>query len=102
MVRGRNAVRDGAGRTLNQWPLLVVLVFLAASMAVLATGHWRRGSFAVGCTVVLAGMLRALLPTRVAGLLAVRSRAFDTILTLAVGGAMLALTMVVPHSRPGS
>lgn len=90
-----------SGRTLNQWPLTAVLVCLAVALGITATGHWRRGAFAIGCSVVLAGLLRMLLPNRVAGLLVVRQRWFDVALLLIVGGAMLAITMVVPHSKPG-
>lgn len=98
MARAR-AMAGGA--TLNQWPLTVVLAALGVSLAITATGHWRRGAFAIGCSVVLAGLLRAFLPRRVAGLLVVRQRWFDTALLLLAGGAMMAITLVVPHSRPG-
>lgn len=86
----------------NQWALLLVLVAMAGSCAVMATGHWRRGAFAFGLSVLLAGLLRLVLPSRIAGLLAVRSRWFDTLLLLAAAGAMLALTLVVPPSPPPS
>lgn len=89
------------GHALEQWPLVLVLLSLAGSLAITATGHWRRGAFAVGCTVLLAGVLRGVLPDRRAGLLAVRGRWFDTALLLVAAGAMLAVTMVVPHTRPG-
>ncbi len=84
----------------KQWPLLLVLLCLVGSLGITATGHWRRGAFAIGCSVLLGGVLRAVLPSRVAGLLAVRSRWFDALLLLAVGGAMLVVTLVVPHSKP--
>lgn len=93
--------RDQQGRTLNQWPLLVVLAVLGVAMVVLAGGHWRRGSFTVGAAVLLAAVLRGALPTSTAGLLAVRSKALDVAITLGAAVALLALTMVVPHSRPG-
>lgn len=78
-----------------------MLAVWAFAMGTLATGHWRRGSFIVGAAVLLAGVLRATLSTRKAGLLAVRGRAFDAAVLLVVGVAMIALTLVVPHSRPG-
>lgn len=99
-VRQARSRATAAGFSLNQWPLALVLVVLVAGLGITTTGHWRRGSFVTACSVVLAGALRAVLPNRVAGLLAVRSRWFDTALLLVVGGTMLALTMVVPHSRP--
>lgn len=90
-----------SGRSLNQWPLALVLACLGMALGITATGHWRRGAFAIGCSVLLGGLLRAVLPSRVAGLLAVRSRWFDTALLLLVGGAMLVITLVVPHTKPG-
>ncbi|WP_420174641.1 DUF3017 domain-containing protein [Luteococcus sp. OSA5] len=96
----RSRARAAAG-SLNQWPLALVMVALLTSLGVTATGHWRRGAFAIGCSVLLAGALRAVLPARVAGLLAVRQRWFDATLLLLVGGAMLVLTLLVPHSKPG-
>ncbi|WP_203569142.1 DUF3017 domain-containing protein [Aestuariimicrobium ganziense] len=98
--RAARITAAAAERSLNQWPLLVVLAGLAASCVVLATGHWRRGAFAAGCAVLLAAVLRAVLPRRVAGLLAVRSRWFDTLVLLVCGAAMLVLTLVVPPSSP--
>ena len=86
----------------NQWPLLLVLIALTVSCLVTATGHWRRGAFAFALTVGLAGFLRMVLPSRIAGLMAVRSRWFDTVLLLLVAAAMLALTLIVPASRPPS
>ncbi|MGA4509010.1 DUF3017 domain-containing protein [Propionibacteriaceae bacterium G1746] len=90
------------GRLRNQWPLLLVLVAMGASCVVMATGHWRRGAFAFGSAVVLAGLLRMVLPSRRAGLLALRARWFDTVLLLVAGAALLALTLVVPPSPPPS
>lgn len=89
-----------SARGINQWPLVVVLGCLTVAYGIVATGHWRKGAFAVGCSVVLAGLLRAVLPTKTVGLLAVRARWFDTLLLVLCGGAMLVLTMVVPPSSP--
>lgn len=86
----------------NQWTLFLVLLAMAGSCGILATGHWRRGAFAFGLTVLLAGLFRLVLPGRKVGLLAVRSRWFDVLLLLAAAAALLALTLVVPHSPPPS
>lgn len=98
------AQHTGAGSLLvklrNQWTLFLVLLAMATSCTILATGHWRRGAFAFGLTVLLAGLFRLVLPTRRVGLLAVRSRWFDTTLLLAAAAALLALTLVVPPSPP--
>ncbi|WP_022910772.1 DUF3017 domain-containing protein [Aestuariimicrobium kwangyangense] len=89
-----------SARGVNQWPLLAVLGCLAVAFGVVATGHWRKGAFAVGCAVLFAGFLRAVLPAKTVGLLAVRARWFDTLLLVLSGGAMLVLTMLVPPSPP--
>lgn len=86
----------------NQWTLFLVLAAMTASCTIMATGHWRRGAFAFGMTVLLAGFFRMVLPTRRVGLLAVRSRWFDTVLLLGTAAALLALTLVVPPSPPPS
>lgn len=89
-------------RCRNQWPLLLVLVCLAGSCLIISTGHWRRGAFAFACTVALAGLLRLVLPSRVAGLLTVRSRWMDVLLLLAAATGLVLLTLVVPPSPPPS
>lgn len=87
-------------RSLNQWPLVLVLACMAVSIGVISTGHWRKGAFMAGAAVTLAGLLRAVLPVKVVGLLAVRARWADTLLLIGCGVAMMVLTLVVPHSRP--
>lgn len=92
--------QSAAEHTLNQWPLLVVLACLAVALGITATGHWLRGAFAIGCSVLLAGVFRIVLPTRVAGLLCVRSRWFDSALLVGMATIMLVLTFFVPRSHP--
>jgi len=96
--RAARLTAAAAERSVNQWPLLVVLAALAAGCVVMTTGHWRKGAFTAGCAVLLAAALRAVLPRRVAGLLAVRSRWFDALLLVLCGAAMVVLTLVVPPS----
>lgn len=90
------------GRARRQWPIVLVLLCLLVSCAVLATGHWRRGAFAFACTVALAGVLRTLLPSRMVGLLKVRSRWADALLLVTAAAALLVLVLVVPASTPPS
>lgn len=86
-------------KVLDEWPLLTVLVGVAAGMVIVFTGHWRAGSTLVGLSVGLGGALRLVLPRRVAKLLAVRSRVVDVIIMLGVGIAILVLAWVVPPQR---
>ncbi|MDI9628107.1 MAG: DUF3017 domain-containing protein [Acidobacteriota bacterium] len=81
---------------LNPWALLLVLVFFAVGVGLVATRHWRRGSVMIGGSLVLAGLLRWVLPERLAGLLVVRSKVFDVVLGLGVGTAVAVLGMIVP------
>lgn len=99
--RGGRVARRAGERSMNQWPLVVVLVALGAALVIIATGHWRKGAFAAGCAVLLGALLRLVLPEKVVGLLAVRSKWFDVVFMGVCGAAMLALTLIVPPSRPG-
>jgi hypothetical protein len=51
--------------------------------------HWARGTGAVATALLLAGLLRAGLPTSRVGMLAVRARWLDTLCYLAFGGLTL-------------
>ena len=73
-----------------------MLVIFAIGVGLVATRHWRRGSVMVGGSLVLAGLLRWVLPERLAGLLVVRSKIFDVALGLGVGTGVVVLGMVVP------
>ncbi len=91
--------RDTHSHGLNEWPLMLVLVGMLASMGLVASGNWRRGAFALGACVTLAALLRAVLPPRIAGLLVLRSRWFDMTLLLISGMAIMVLALVVPPSQ---
>jgi hypothetical protein len=77
----------------EQSAFLAVLVVLAAAFLYLIVdpGRWGRGSGGVSVAVLLAGLLRATLPTSRIGLLAVRARWVDTLSYLALGGLILAV-----------
>ena len=53
----------------------------------------------VGGALVLGALLRLVLTTRRAGLLRVRSKAFDVGVMLLAGGAILVLSVIVPAGR---
>jgi hypothetical protein len=64
-------------------------------------GVFRVGAMLVGAAVCAAALLRALLPGRFAGMLALRSRRVDVALYAALGGAALALAVLVPPPTGG-
>ena len=78
----------------------VAVVFLVAAVGLLAVtqGFWRRGLVVVAAALLLAAMLRLTLPTRQAGLLAVRNKAVDVVVLAGFGSAMLLLASIVPPS----
>lgn len=88
--------KNFAQQILGQWPLAVVLLGVLAGLVVVGTSHWRTGSTLVGLSVSGGGLLRLLLPRRMVGLLAVRNRAFDTIVLLGTGIGILVVAWLVP------
>lgn len=85
-----------ATRTLTQWPLLSALVVFGVGVVVSGLGHWRVGVLIAAAALALAGVLRWLLPSRLAGLLVVRARWFDVLALLGTAVAMGTLALVVP------
>jgi hypothetical protein len=81
---------------LRQLPLLAVLVTVGAGLLVVTLGHWRRGLVVIGLTMVLAALLRLLLPERRVGFLAVRSRPVDVVLMAGAGVALTVIALTIP------
>lgn len=83
--------------SLRQWPITLVLIIVAASMLLVATNHFRRGSVLLSAGVLLAMFLRLLLPKDGVGWLAVRSRVTDVLTLGALGVALTVLSFWVPE-----
>lgn len=81
-----------------------VLVLLVAAVGVVRLGlyHWREGSVLIGGALALAGFFRAVLPTRLAGLLAVRGRVVDVLSYLALAAFMLFVALTLTGGPFGS
>jgi hypothetical protein len=75
----------------DQTAFLTVLLVLATAFVYLIfePGHWGRGSGVVSVAMLLAGLFRVTLPTSRAGMLAARGRWLDSLVYLALGGAIL-------------
>lgn len=86
-------------RLVNEVPVIVVLAIGAAGLLLVALGFWRRGLLVVAGGLLVAALLRLALPTRRAGLLAVRSKAIDVVVLGGFGSGMLLLASVVPTPR---
>ena len=82
---------------MQEAPAAVVLVTVAVGLAVVALVDWRPGLYLVGLAVLLGAGLRASLPERSAGMLAVRARGLDVALLLVLGSGVLVLAHAVPR-----
>jgi hypothetical protein len=85
-----------AARTLRAWPLLVVLVGVVAGLVIALLGQWRLGCLVIGGSLGVGAMERLALPSREAGLLQVRSKAFDVGMLIVLSATILVLAVLVP------
>ena len=81
---------------LRQWPLLLVIIVVGLGLLLVAADRWRSGLVIMGLGLVVAGLLRLLLPVRRVGFLAVRSRPVDVALTTVVGLAVIVIALATP------
>lgn len=97
LTRGWRRFASGwPGALARQWPLLLVLACLAAGVILIAAGYWRRGSMMIGGAIGLAGLLRLILSDDRAGLLVLRARLWDAMVTGLTGLAIIVLALLVP------
>jgi hypothetical protein len=75
----------------RNWPLLAVLLVVAAAFVLVLADRWRRGALVLGGAMVLAAVLRAVLSPDRVGLLAVRGKGFDVAAMALVGATIIAL-----------
>jgi hypothetical protein len=80
----------------SQWPLAVVLAGVVAALVTVALDHFRVGSLMLGASLVLAFILRLILPGDQVGLLAVRSKSVDLIVLGTLAGALVIFALWVP------
>jgi hypothetical protein len=63
----------------RQLPYSLVLLTMVIGLLRIVQYHWREGSAWIGGALLLAALLRAILPPRTAGMVAVRGRAIDVL-----------------------
>lgn len=80
-------------------PVVVTATVGAGLFLAFVLDRWRLGSALTGAGFGLGGVLRLLLPTRWAGVLAVRSRWIDTAVLGALGVAVVVLAFTIPPRR---
>ena len=103
MTEARRARTEptAAARTLRAWPLVVVLAGVVAGLviALVTESGWRLGCLVIGGSLGIGAIERIALPSREAGLLQVRSKAFDAGMLMMLGAATVALAVLVPMRR---
>ena len=75
---------------------LVVLAVSGIGIGIVTTGSWRAGIRWIAGALLLAAVARAVLPTRDAGMLAVRRRWWDCLLLAGVGITLIVLAGSIP------
>lgn len=80
----------------SPWALALSLAVLAAGVAFAAVGRWRLGSTLIGAGLLVAALLRLVLPDLAAGLLVVRRRWIDVSVLTVLGTGVVLLAFVVP------
>jgi hypothetical protein len=83
-------------RPLGELPTALVLFIATGGLIAVTLDHWRKGMFLIGLAALVGAVFRLVLRTRDAGLLAVRSRAFDVVALIGMGAVVVILTRVVP------
>ena len=83
----------------RQWPLLLVLAVIAAGLVLVVVDNFRTGAILFAAAVILAAGFRLFFPSRIVGLLVLRSRAIDVVTLTVLGVAALVLALIVPDLR---
>lgn len=81
---------------MRELPALAVLAGVAGGLLAAWLDRWQVGTFLIGASLLLAAGLRLTLRERQAGLLVVRSRAFDAAVLLVLGFSLVALANTIP------
>ncbi|QGU06523.1 hypothetical protein COCCU_02845 [Corynebacterium occultum] len=68
-----------------------LLSFVVASVFAL-TEHWRRATFTLGAAMMWLAVLRVSCDSKILGILSVRSRRFDALFNLLLGGGLVFLS----------
>ena len=97
MTEDRRDVHDRRNRPARfaQLPFAVVLLVVAVAVLRIVQYHWREGTALIGAALLLAGVLRAVLPTERAGLLAIRGKVVDIVTYAGLAAAVLYVALTI-------
>jgi hypothetical protein len=76
---------------------LAVLGVAAIGLGIVTQGSWRLGVKWIAAALVLAAVVRLVIPAQQAGMLAVRRRALDVVILAAMGVALWFLSVSIPN-----
>jgi DUF3017 family protein len=95
-VEAVESVEPSIRRTgvLHELPLALVISGVAVGLVVIALHHFRWGNLVIAGSLLAGALLRLVLPTRRAGLLAVRARFTDVVTMLVMGVGLLVLALI--------
>jgi hypothetical protein len=79
---------------LRELPLALVIAGVALGLVIIGLHHFRWGNLLIAGSVLAGAFLRLVLPTRRAGLLAIRSRFTDVLTMSAMGGSLMLLALI--------
>jgi hypothetical protein len=82
----------------QEWPILVVLLTGAAGLVLTAEPHVtvRSALLVFAAAPAVGAVLRSVLPARLAGLLRVRTRVFDTLVLAGLAAGIAVLAVATP------
>jgi hypothetical protein len=79
---------------LQELPLALVISGVGLGLVVIALHHFRWGNLVIAGSLLAGALLRLVLPTRRAGLLAVRARFTDVVTMAVMGAGLLVLALI--------
>jgi Protein of unknown function (DUF3017) len=85
-----------------QLPFAVVMFVVVIGIVRIVMYHWREGTTEIGAALLLASFLRAVLPDRRAGLLAVRKRKVDVLLYGGFAAMIIFISLTITGGPLGS
>jgi hypothetical protein len=86
-------------RTVGGVFFLGVLATAGLGLGLVALGSWRTGLAVIGCGMVGGALARLVIPRDRAGMLGIRRKFVDVATLLVIGGALLALSLII-DDRP--
>lgn len=79
----------------SQIPLILVLAVAVVGLVRIVQYYWREGAVLLGAALIVAALLRAVLPATRIGLVAIRGRGVDVLLYGGLGFAVMVVALTI-------